>query len=135
MEQIIARLLQDFEQGKMNRRQLIRSLAVAAAAAAAATPVTAQARGFKALTVNHISYQVADYTKTRDFYVDLLGMKVSGDNGRQCNLSFGDTFLLPRNARNGGATPRVDHIAYTIEAWDQQAVKSELERRGLAPRE
>src|SRR5215475_9532818 len=135
MEHIIAKLLNDFERGKMNRRQLIRSLALAASAAEAAKAAAPEPSGFKAITVNHISYQVADYTKTRDFYVDLLGMKVSGDNGRQCNLSFGDTFLLPRNARNGGATPRVDHIAYTIENWDQKAVKAELERRGLAPRE
>ena len=35
MEAIIAKLLQDFEQGKMSRRQLIRSLAVTASAAAA----------------------------------------------------------------------------------------------------
>src|ERR1044071_1795107 len=134
MEQIIARLLQDFEQGKMNRRQLIRSLAVAAAAAAAATPVTAQARGFKAVTVNHISYQVADYTKTRDFYKDLLGMTVSHDDGRQCYMSFGDTFLLPRNARQGSTPPKIDHIAYTIETWDKNAVETELKRRGMTPR-
>jgi catechol 2,3-dioxygenase-like lactoylglutathione lyase family enzyme len=136
MEHIIAKLLNEFERGRMNRRQLIQSLAMAATAAGAANPAPgAEGKGFKAVTVNHISYQVADYTKTRDFYVDLLGMKVSGDNGRQCNLSFGDTFLLPRNARNGGQTPRVDHIAYTIETWDQKAAKTELERRGLAPRE
>jgi catechol 2,3-dioxygenase-like lactoylglutathione lyase family enzyme len=136
MEQIIAKLLQDFEQGKMNRRQLIRSLAVAASAAAAATPVGAQGKGFKAVTVNHISYQVADYTKTRDFYKDLLGMTVSKDDGRQCYMSFGDTFLLPRNARQGSTTPvpRVDHIAYTIENWNKADVEAELKRRGLTPR-
>jgi catechol 2,3-dioxygenase-like lactoylglutathione lyase family enzyme len=136
MEHIIAKLLNDFERGMMNRRQLIQSLAMAATAAGAARTAAAdEGKGFKAVTVNHISYQVADYTKTRDFYVDLLGMKVSGDTGRQCNLSFGDTFLLPRNARNGGPTPRVDHIAYTVETWDQKAVKAELERRGLTARE
>lgn len=135
MEQIIAKLLNDFEGGRLNRRQLIQSIAIAATAAGATTASAAESKGFKAVTVNHISYQVADYARTRDFYVDLFGMKVSGDNGRQCNLSFGDTFLLPRNARQGGQTPRVDHIAYTIENWNQADVKAELERRGLAPRE
>jgi catechol 2,3-dioxygenase-like lactoylglutathione lyase family enzyme len=135
MEQIIAKLLQDFEQGKMNRRQLIRSLALASAAATAAVPaVAAEGKGFKAVTVNHISYQVKDYTKTRDFYVDLLGMKVSGDTGRQCNLSFGDSFLLARNGREGATLPNVDHMAYTIENWDKNAVEEELKRRGLSPR-
>jgi catechol 2,3-dioxygenase-like lactoylglutathione lyase family enzyme len=133
MEHIIAKLLEDFERGKMNRRQLIRSLALAAAAAEAAKAAD-EGKGFKAVAVNHISYRVADYAKTRDFYVDLLGMKVSQDNGRQCYLSFGDTFLLPRNGGNRGATPQVDHIAYTIETWDKGAVEAELKRRGLSPR-
>ena len=135
MEQIIAKLLHDFERGKMNRRQLIQSLTVAASAAAATgTAAAAEGKGFKAVTVNHISYQVADYTKTRDFYKDLLGMTVSHDDGRQCYMSFGDTFLLPRNARQGTTAPKVDHIAYTIETWDKNAVETELKRRGLTPR-
>jgi catechol 2,3-dioxygenase-like lactoylglutathione lyase family enzyme len=140
MEHIITKLLEDFERGKMTRRQLVKSLALSATAAAAAgaNPLAAAegGKGFTAVAVNHISYQVADYKKTRDWYVDLLGMKVSGDNGRQCNLSFGDhgTWLLPRNAREGTTAPKVDHIAYTIETWDQNAVKAELERRGLQPR-
>ena len=133
MEHLIAKLLNDFEDGRMNRRQLIQSIA-AAAAVTGAGQAAPEGKGFKAVTVNHISYQVADYAKTRDFYVDLFGMKVSGDTGRQCNLSFGDTFLLPRNARQGGQTPRVDHIAYTIETWDKDGVKAELERRGLPVR-
>ena len=136
MEQIIAKLLADFEQGRMNRRQLIRSLAVAASAAGAAAPLPAatSGKGFKAVAVNHISYQVADYARTRDFYADLLGMKVSNDTGKQANISFGDSFIIPRNTRNGGPTPRVDHIAYTIENWDKNAVEAELKRRGLQPR-
>ena len=84
MEQIVAKLLQDFELGQMTWRQLIQSLAVAASAASAAAPLrAADSRGFKAVAVNHISYQVADYARTRDFYSDLLGMKVSHDDGKQ----------------------------------------------------
>jgi catechol 2,3-dioxygenase-like lactoylglutathione lyase family enzyme len=133
VEQIIAKLLQQFESGKMDRRQLIRSLAVAASAAGA-TQVEAEGKGFQAVAVNHISYVVADYAKTRDFYADLLGMKVSKDDGKQCYLSFGDTFLLPRNARAGGKTPLINHVAYTIDNWDKNAVEAELRRRGLEPR-
>jgi catechol 2,3-dioxygenase-like lactoylglutathione lyase family enzyme len=135
MEQLIAKLLHDFEQGRLSRRQLIQTLTVAASAAVAPMPASAaDDKGFQAVAVNHISYQVADYAKTRDFYAGLLGMKVSHDDGRQCYLSFGDTFLLPRNARQGVTAPRVDHIAYTIEAWDKTTVEAELKRRGLTPR-
>ena len=137
MENLISKLLDDFDCGRMTRRQLIKSLSVVGAAAAAGSaPALGQgAKGFKAIAVNHISYQVNDYAKTRDFYADLLGMKVVGDTGKQCNLILGDTntFLIPRNAPQGSTPPRVDHVAYTIEHWDKNAVKAELERRGLNP--
>jgi len=136
MEGLIAKLLQSFEEGKMTRRQLIQSLALAATAAPAvgaapampeapATPTPSPGgTGFKAIAVNHISYEVRDYAKIRDFYSDLLGMRVSQDNGKECFLSFGDTFVIPRN--HAGSTPRIDHVAYTIENWDPRVVEAEL---------
>jgi catechol 2,3-dioxygenase-like lactoylglutathione lyase family enzyme len=135
MEHIIANLLQEFERGKMTRRQLIQSLALTATAAAtvSATPAAAaEGKILKATYINHVSYQVADYAKTRDFYVGLFGMKVSEDDGKQCRLSFGDNILIPRNRPN---TPLVDHIAYTIADWDKEkeAIGEELKRRGLQP--
>lgn len=136
MESIIAKLLNDFENGRMNRRQLIQSIAATAAAAGFAAPAAtaAQGTGFQAVAVNHISYMVADYTKTRDFYADLLGMKVSADTGKQCNMAFGETFLLPRNIRGDRKPPLVDHIAITIDNWNKDKVEAELKRRGLDPR-
>jgi catechol 2,3-dioxygenase-like lactoylglutathione lyase family enzyme len=142
MEGVIAKLLDDFERGRMTRRELIKSLAIVGAAGAGAAAAGAAAaqgekrKGFRAVAVNHISYQVSDYAKTRDFYADLLGMKVVGDTGTQCYLILGDTntFMIPRNAPQGSTPPRIDHIAYTIENWDKNAVKAELERRGLDPR-
>src|SRR5215471_19269718 len=61
MESVIAKLLQDFEQGKMNRRQLIQSLSLAAAATAGIAPAAkAAGKPLEALYVNHISYEVND---------------------------------------------------------------------------
>ena len=136
MEHIISRLLAEYEHGKVSRRHLIRSLAVAAAATS--TLETAEAAPANALSINHVSMQVADYTKTRDFYAGLLGMKISDDDGKaQCRLTFGDNILIPRNAssRPGGKIG-VDHIAYTLANWDtdkaiKPAVEAELKRRGL----
>jgi catechol 2,3-dioxygenase-like lactoylglutathione lyase family enzyme len=142
MEHIMAKLLQDFEQGKMTRRQLVQSLALAATAAASAAPATAaDTKVAQAVYINHISYQVADYTKTRDFYADLFGMKVSKDDGKQCRLSVGDSLIIARNASSRPSdTTRVDHIAYTIANWDtdkkvRDAVGAELKRRGLEVRD
>ncbi len=132
MESLIAKLLSDFEQGKMDRRQLVKNIAAAAAAlGGAASAAEGAGKGFKAVTVNHISYNVADYARTRDFYADLMGMKPAQDDGKsQCYLAFGDTFLLPRNARGERKPPLVDHIAYTIEGWNTAQVEDELKRRG-----
>ena len=139
MEHIIAKLLQEFEHGRMSRRQLIQSLAAAAASSIAASPaVAAEGQTFKATAFNHVSYQVADYRKSRDFYAGLFGMNVTMDDGKQSRLAFGNNILIARNRPSG--TPKVDHIAYTITGWDtdkavKPALKAELERRGLKVRE
>ena len=138
MEQIITKLVQDFEQGKMTRRQLIKSLTITATAAttlntASAAPAPPEGYVAKATAFNHVSYQVSDYKKCRDFYAGLFGMKVSMDDGMQCRLSFGDNILIVRNRM---PNPKVDHIAYSIAGWDtdksvKPAVEAELKRRGL----
>jgi catechol 2,3-dioxygenase-like lactoylglutathione lyase family enzyme len=135
MERVIANLVRDFENGKLSRRELVRSLALTAAAAtvASASPA-AEGRGFKAVGVNHISYGVADYGRTRDFYADLLGMRVANDDGKQCDLGFGDSFIVVRKSRDPNGKPLVDHFAITIDDWDKARVEAELKRRGLEHR-
>ena len=66
MEHVIGKLLQDYEHGKVSRRHLIQTLAAAVAAASSAG--TAEAAPANATYINHVSMQVADYKKTRDFY-------------------------------------------------------------------
>jgi catechol 2,3-dioxygenase-like lactoylglutathione lyase family enzyme len=127
MEHVISKLLSDFENGRMNRRQLIQSLALAATAASAASGYAAPAPGFKTMSVDHISYQVNDYKRARDFYSSLMGMTVAGDNGTQCELHFGESMIIARNRKqpNPKATGFVDHIAFRI---------ADLQGRGLKPR-
>ena len=142
MESIVSRMVKDFEDGKVTRRELIKSLSIAAALVHAPRRANGQARsGFETVALDHISYQVADYRRTRDFYADLMGMTVSSDNGTsQCDLEFGDSVLIARNHRQrageppGDPKPTVDHVAYKIANWNTDAVKAELERRGLSPR-
>src|SRR5262245_36813877 len=138
MEGMIARLLHDYESGKMNRRQLIQTLAMAATAASAGSSVAA-AGVFNAVGIDHISYEVSDYKRSRDFYTDLLGMNVSQENAQFSfsQLTFGDSMLVVRN-RTADSTrafaSRVDHVAYRIDDWNTERVKAELERRGMKPR-
>lgn len=157
MESVIARLLEDFEEGKITRRQLVKSLAMAALAAPAVaaeapqTAVSRQAAGappWKTVCLDHISYAVADYKRSAAFYTDLMGWEVENDNGtNQATLKIGDVgTIIIRNTRQGVAAPPagqparppvtgvVNHISYGVQPWNTEAVEGELKRRGLNPR-
>jgi len=150
MEGMIASLLKDFEDGRMDRRQLIRSLAMMAVAgpAAAATQAQPAAKApWKTVHLDHISYAVTDYKKSATFYSSLMGWEVANDNGtNQATLRIGNVGdIIIRNARpaSAGAQPQgdrppvtgvINHISWGIEPWDTEGVKAELERRGLHPR-
>ena len=111
METIIAGLLKQFEDGKMTRRQLIQSLAIAAVAAAPASSVAAQGASaispaaapapWKTVWLDHITYAVADYRKSTAFYRDLMGWEIRNDNGTsQCTLKIGNVGeIIIRNRR------------------------------------
>jgi catechol 2,3-dioxygenase-like lactoylglutathione lyase family enzyme len=114
MDKFIAKLVKDFEDKKVSRRQLIHTIQVAAATFAAGEQAANAApadKGFKTINVNHISYSCPDYTIARDFYQHLMGMGVTQDNGQQCYMPFGPnegagpgTFLLPRGYPQPPAT-------------------------------
>ena len=119
MENLIAKLLRDFEDGFLNRRQLIQNLAIAATAAGASSAYAQQSAAappaasappktspFRTVDLDHISYQVKDYRVTRDFYADLMGMDVTSDNGsNQCELHFGTGMIIARNRRQPATPP------------------------------
>jgi catechol 2,3-dioxygenase-like lactoylglutathione lyase family enzyme len=157
MESVIAGLLADFERGKMTRRQLIQSLALAAATAAPAASVSAQGAStipaaagpaaFKTVWLDHISYAVTDYRKSTAFYRDLMGWEIRNDNGKnQCTMKIGDIGeIIIRNRREPDAgaaaqtppapvTGVINHVSYGIDQWDTDKVKAVLEKRGLNPR-
>ena len=153
METIITGLLNDFEKGKMTRRQLIQSLALAAAAAgpvatlgaqtASTIPAATAPAAFKTVWLDHISYAVTDYRKSTAFSRDLMGWEIKNDDGKgQCTMKIGDIGeIIIRNKREGAAAPAaapvtsvINHISFGIDKWNTETVKTALEKRGLAPR-
>jgi len=137
MEHVITKLLHDFEDGKMTRRQLIQSLTLAATAASTASAVPAATGGnvLKATYLNHVGYRVNDYGKSRDWYAELFGLKVLADDGKKANLGVGESQLI-FHPRPAPTTPTVDHVCLTIANWDtdknvKPAVEEELKRRGF----
>jgi len=132
MEGLIESLLRNFEAGKINRRQLVRSLAVAAGASSVGVPAGFAAESPIPISkLDHISYTVADYAKTRDFYSKLLGLKVDGDDGKkQCRLSTGNTVIVARSGKQHGL---MDHIGFATEMKDKPAIADAIKRLGFTP--
>jgi catechol 2,3-dioxygenase-like lactoylglutathione lyase family enzyme len=148
MNDRMVRLLKDVEEGRIGRRELLRALGLGVAGAFAAGAVaksqTAAGAGqaaapppprkaFPVTTMNHVRYEGTDYAKARDWYVDLFGMRIAWDNGRQCALEFGDLtrpegFYI-RNVA-AGAKPDIDHFGFGTPNImpNLAAMKVELER-------
>lgn len=112
METVIARLLSDFETGKMTRRQLVQSLALvamgvpvsSAVAQSVASIAPASPAPWKTVWLDHISFQVSDYKRSVDFYSGLMGWRVLNDTGTQATLDInGIGGIIIRNARRPGA--------------------------------
>ena len=141
----------DFRVAQPTRRQALQTLAMLATGAFAATAVPESAalfaasaaeasgtdRAFPVTTVNHLNMTSANYANSRDFYVDLFGMRVSWDDGKQCALEFGDRTspngMYIRPLTKPGEKPTIGHFAFGIPNFMSQkaAMKAEMERRGV----
>ncbi|MBI4520037.1 MAG: VOC family protein [Gemmatimonadetes bacterium] len=113
----------------------------------ASAPMSTPAAPWKTVWLDHISYAVADYKRSVDFYADLMGWEVENDNGNtQATLKIGNIGgIIIRNNRQG-TTPQmregrppltgvINHISWGIQPWDTERVKAELTRRTLNPRD
>jgi len=142
MERIISGLLQDFETGKLTRRQLIQALALgmtagpaslAAAQKQAAQSTIAPPRSaapWQTVWLDHISYAVSDYRRSTAFYRDLMGWEIIHDDGqKQCSMKVGNVGgIIVRNragyedAAEGTNQPTItgliDHISWGVDPWD-----------------
>jgi len=109
MKRSLTRILDDFDAGKMSRRQLLQALGAAVVAAPVAsfaqtagggrsaapqdsTPLVPpfEATGWKTVWLDHLSYQCTDYRKAAAFYATLMGWKVRSDDGKQATLDIGE---------------------------------------------
>jgi catechol 2,3-dioxygenase-like lactoylglutathione lyase family enzyme len=89
-----------------------------------------------ATAVNHLAYAVTDYARTRDFYVELFGMRLAWDDGTKCSIEFGDpakpeAFYLV--ATKPGEKAYINHTGYSIHNFPahKAAIEAELKRRNM----
>jgi catechol 2,3-dioxygenase-like lactoylglutathione lyase family enzyme len=124
MQLIIERLLNDFERGTLNRRQLAASL-VALATGAQAAP---KEKGLKAVTLNHVTVRVPDVQKTSQFYQEFFGMPLKQHSDKTHILGVGKSFF---GIEQKGTPAGLDHYDFGIEGFDADAVLAKLKARNL----
>ena len=127
----------------MNRRRLIQAFGYTGIAAfatgslrSAADLFAAEGETFPMTTVNHLSISVADYARTRDWYVDLFNMRVSWDSGKECSIEMGPVdspnaiYIDPGKP---GDKANVSHIGFGIpDFWAKKdAMKAAMDRLGV----
>jgi catechol 2,3-dioxygenase-like lactoylglutathione lyase family enzyme len=113
MEDEITRLFNEFDRGKVSRRQLLQTLGFAVAAAAVPMNLFAQGRcggaaagtancdttpakapfaptGWNTVYMDHFTLQCADYKKEAAYYAALMNWKVRSDDGSKIYMDIGD---------------------------------------------
>ncbi len=92
MECEVTKLVNQFESGQINRRQLVAGLGSLVALLSTHQPThgAETASTYEAVELNHIALRVTYLLRIRDFYKKHLGMTVVRDGGeRNCFLTCG----------------------------------------------
>ena len=136
MQNEIARMVLDFEHGRLSRRQLIAHLAGIIAAAAGARSILGQsgavkpaeaATTFQAVDLDHIALSVRDVQRSQQWYQKHLGLKPMGQEGF---VTTGKGWL----ALFQGEKPGLHHYCYSIENYDPDDAAERLKAAGLTPK-
>jgi catechol 2,3-dioxygenase-like lactoylglutathione lyase family enzyme len=150
--------LNEFDQGKISRRQLIEAITIAATTTGVAgSAQAAQGQvGVTAAGINHVSYTCPNFKQAAEWYSKVFNLDQVGLKDNEVTLPFGKkgekpygvtandvplTFIICRTrdlnapAANGQRRPKptnvVNHMAYTIADFNADRVKAELARLGV----
>ena len=131
MEQEVSKLVDQFEDGRLSRRGLIRGLA-AIAAAGGASSASAQETPFESTAIDHISVQVEDLAPSIEFYQTIFGLSVLNQDEANRIVRMGPTGgRIIVSLHEKGPTGIVDHYAIAIRNFNQQQVTAALAGHGL----
>ncbi len=139
MESELSKIVEQYEKGHISRRELVSRLAGAIAIASTASTAgsadtraadTEEASTFKAEGLHHIALSVSDVARSRDFYVEHLGLKVSSEwLPNNCFLDCGPNFV----ALFRSSTPGMHHYSYAIQDYDQRTAAEKLRAVDIEP--
>jgi catechol 2,3-dioxygenase-like lactoylglutathione lyase family enzyme len=116
-------LVRSYEQGRLNRRQLLQALA-SIAAPAAASAQTGTGPVAKGRMLHHINLQVADVARSEAFYRKLFGLgpsrKVQGPDNHGLDLAGGGLIILQKSDMPG----RIDHFCVGVDQFDAARMRA-----------
>jgi lactoylglutathione lyase len=140
------KLVEDFELGRLSRRQLVtRIMGLGAAAAtfpgiawgqqtsaqqpagAARTRSTFRARG-----LDHVALNVTDVGRSREFYQRHLGLQVIRGTGDDSSFLGADRDFFVTLFR--AEQPGMNHYCYAIDDYDPADAVARLTAAGITPR-
>jgi catechol 2,3-dioxygenase-like lactoylglutathione lyase family enzyme len=156
MEGFVAKHVDDYQHGKINRRRLIEILTLAATATAGKSAAAAEPSGLDVALVNHVSYTCPDYRRAADWYSKVFNLEQVGANNRDVALPFGKKGEKPlgvtandvplthiicrtrpqqesgtRASTRPKSTAAIDHLALTVADFDRERAKAELTALGV----
>lgn len=137
----IERIMNDYDAGRMSRRQLVTHLGALLALSTGAgsllgaedTPPQAteansgSGLAFEATGLNHIALRVTDVPRSRDFYMKHLGLKLSRGGDNTAFLNCGKNFV----ALFRGDQARMDHYCYSVQNYDAVLAEEKLQAAGI----
>jgi len=131
----IEKLVSEFEQKKLTRRELVASLVAATGALAVAPGALAQAPAPVAMgkSMNHVSLSVTDVQRSADFYHRVLGMDIiSRPANGGLNMGLGGESLLGLyNLPNPGG---MHHMCIGVENYNADELAEKLVDHGIEAR-
>jgi catechol 2,3-dioxygenase-like lactoylglutathione lyase family enzyme len=124
-------LLKTYEEGRIDRRQLLGALLmVAGATGAVAQDVPAP---FRATILNHVTVAVSDFARSRAFYLKLTGGTIQKEVPNQVDIRTGDSFVT---VIKGNQPPGIMHFCLGVDRFGGEAAMAALNRdlQGSQPR-
>jgi catechol 2,3-dioxygenase-like lactoylglutathione lyase family enzyme len=132
-------LLNQYETGRLSRRELLGTLAVLVAAPNATAGGHAGGQDPKLSGppvgtikhMNHVSIFVPNVQKSVEFYQGLFGMPLLTKQDAGINLNCGVGFLGVYPAPAGATTGSINHLCFGLENFDADKVLKALTDRGI----
>ena len=131
MHEDIEGIVEDYDRGRISRREMIAYLSAFAAAMAVGSKVVgAEPSTFRANGLNHIALNTPDIAVSRDFYVEHLGLKVVREGASNCFMTCDDNFVALFRSSNSG----LNHFCFSVDDYDVADAEQKLSAKGLKSR-